>query len=113
LLTHFRKDEKRDLLVLTCEGKKVCVQRKASADFPQTNNIHTTCSGPFKVRGSEQLADQWLTFRKEAFTGTYEMREDSLFAVNRMIEYFHSGDYDVAVTAKVKQQSMSAPQIYA
>lgn len=44
--------------------------------------------------------------------GTYEMREDSLFTVNMMIDYFHSGDYGVAVASEL-EEDISALQIHA
>lgn len=41
------------------------------------------------------------------------MSEDSLFAVNKMIDYFYSGDYDVAATSEIQEQNISALRIHA
>ncbi|KAH7202890.1 uncharacterized protein BKA55DRAFT_587578 [Fusarium redolens] len=44
---------------------------------------------------------------------TYEMSEDSLFIVNKMIDYVNNGDYDVSAVPKIEEQNISALQFHA
>jgi hypothetical protein len=50
---------------------------------------------------------------QEASSCTYRMNDDSLFIVDKMIDYFYNGDYDVAVTSVIEEQTISALRIHA
>ncbi|KAJ9412314.1 hypothetical protein FOXG_15094 [Fusarium oxysporum f. sp. lycopersici 4287] len=90
-----RKDENGEFLVLMCESKKFHVRKTAL--FTQSKVFHTAFTGPFQ----------------ESSSRTYEMSEDSLFIVNKMIEYFNNGDYDVSAAPEIEEQNISALQFHA
>ncbi|CAI6099692.1 unnamed protein product [Clonostachys chloroleuca] len=90
-----RKDENCEFLVLICEGKKFHVQKTAL--FTQSKVFYTAFTGPFQ----------------ESSLRTYEMSEDSPFIVNKMIDYFNNGDYDVSAVPEIEEQNISALQFHA
>lgn len=107
-----RKDENCEFLVLICEGKKFHVQKTAL--FTQSKVFYTAFTGPFQVSGWCRtwglMAD--ISF-KESSLRTYEMSEDSPFIVNKMIDYFNNGDYDVSAVPEIEEQNISALQFHA
>jgi hypothetical protein len=95
-----------------CESKKFHVRKTAL--FTQSKVFHTAFTGPFQVSGWRRtwglMADIYF---KESSSRTYEMSEDSLFIVNKMIEYFNNGDYDVSAAPEIEEQNISALQFHA
>ncbi|KAF5644796.1 hypothetical protein F25303_5847 [Fusarium sp. NRRL 25303] len=76
-----------------CEGQTINVHKIIICS--QSTVFHRACTGKLKVQFATKHTFMSANKAQEASSGTYDINDHPLDAVNRMVEYFYTGTYEI------------------